>query len=917
MMDDKKQDETAKTHSTTDLNPSAQALPFCEAHYHATLDAVDDSIHIVDSNLQFIHVNECFTRWVAQFGITGSVIGKGLREVFPFLPDPIYANYRTAFETNAVHRHETSVPLGETVVHLDIRLVPVREHGQVTHIITIIRDLTQHKQAIAALEESEQRYRGLVERSPLGIFIHSGGTVVFANSTAAQIVGYDSAEEMNGLDIFRLVHPDFHAVIRARIEAIYDRRHPVPPIEEVYVRKDGTTVEIEVAAAPIEYQGKPASQVIFHDISAKKRIQRQLDAQRRLLHSIIDTSPDLIAFRDRELVYRLVNQAFCDFHALSSEEVIGKTNEDLYPEEQAARSRQENRLLITSGETSRHRRAYRGARGDVVFDLIKIPLRDESGEISGLLSFGRDVTEQQAAEAAVRDSEHRYRLLAETAGDIILTHDLEGRITYANPAGLALSGYSAEEVLHLTLADVVPAKYMPQIREQLARRKDGDMGRHRYEVEFSTKTGQLVPIEAVSTPIVQDGIPLAMLVIARDLTERKRLEEQLRQAQKMETVGRLAGGVAHDFNNLLTTITGYSHFVKMALDADDPASADIDEVLKAAERATRLTKQLLAFSRRQMISPRLLNLNELLIDMGKMLRRLIGEHIEMVILPSANDTQIKADPSQIEQVIINLAVNARDAMPGGGTLIIRTANANLTPNAIRPALDLQPGQYVVLTVSDTGVGMDEEIQAHLFEPFFTTKEVGKGTGLGLATVYGIVKQHGGDIMTHSEPGQGSMFRVYLPRASEPLEESDRTADYWGNLPMGHETILVVEDEPSVRSTTVRILKDLGYEVLEACNGEEALRVAQIHGEELDMLLTDVVMPQMNGSELAARFSAAYPQCGILFVSGYTDDTIVRHGVSTQDVRFLEKPYTLWELARKVRQVLDARGVVPTEKEQTR
>ena len=743
-MDDERHDSIAETHSANEPGHREQALPHSEAHLRAMFDAVDDAVHIVDHDLRIVFVNDRFRRWAAHFGITDSVLGKTLHEVFPFLPDSVHSCYHAPFEPGSVRTHQTSLDLGHSIAHLDIRLVPVEEQGEVTHIVTVIRDLTAHRQTIEALEESEHRYRDLVEQSPLGILIHMEHTIVFANPRAAEILDYDSPDELVGTDILSVVHSDYHDVVATRIQQVYAQHGAVPLLEQVYCSKNGTPVDVEAGATPIRFEGKPASQVTFRDISSNKEAQRERDAQRRMLRSVIDTSPDLISFRDLDLKYRLANLAFLDFIGLAENQVIGEIDLGIRTANTEAERTAENRRVIEEGITLRYQQQYSaGQHQDVPFDLIKTPLRDEEGRIIGILNVARDIAERERTERALRESELRYRLLAETAGDIILTHDLDGRITYINPAGLAMCGYNQHEARNFTLTDVVVSRHLPLILEDLSQRKAGDIGRHRFEIEFATKNGRIIPLEAVSSPIICDGEPLTILVIARDLTHRKRLEGQLQQAQKMETVGRLAGGVAHDFNNLLTTITGYSHFVKMSLAPDDPAMADIYEVLKATERATRLTKQLLAFSRRQIISPRLLDMNELLIDMGKMLRRLIGEHIEMVILPTANETTIKADPSQIEQVIINLAVNARDAMPGGGTLIIRTANVAITENAVRPGLDIEPGQYVVMTVSDTGIGMDEEVRAHLFEPFFTTKGVGEGTGLGLATVYGIVKQHGG------------------------------------------------------------------------------------------------------------------------------------------------------------------------------
>ena len=378
---------------------------------------------------------------------------------------------------------------------------------------------------------------------------------------------------------------------------------------------------------------------------------------------------------------------------------------------------------------------------------------------------------------------------------------------------------------------------------------------------------------------------------------------QLVQAQKMESVGRLAGGVAHDFNNLLTVVSLYSQLALNSLDATHPLRHDLEEIRKAGERAAALTRQLLAFSRRQVLEMRVLNLNDVLDGLAKMLPRLLGEDIavEMSLAPDLGRT--RADPGQIEQVVVNLAVNARDAMPDGGTLTIETSNVTLDERYAREHAEAIPGDYVLLAVSDTGTGMTAEVKTHLFEPFFTTKGVGKGTGLGLATVYGIVKQHQGHISVYSEPGQGTTFKVYLPRAKEEAEVSAPTVKAT-SMPRGSETVLVAEDEWAVRGIALRVLKELGYTVLEAVNGTEALRVALAQGQKLDLLLTDVIMPEMNGKALAERLTVLWPGLKVLFVSGYTGETIARQGILGEGRAFLPKPFSPEALARKVREVLD-------------
>ncbi len=387
--------------------------------------------------------------------------------------------------------------------------------------------------------------------------------------------------------------------------------------------------------------------------------------------------------------------------------------------------------------------------------------------------------------------------------------------------------------------------------------------------------------------------------------EHKRLEAQLLQAQKMETVGRLAGGVAHDFNNLLTVILGYTEIATETITANEEATECLEAVTQAANRAANLTRQLLAFARQQVIEPKVINLNDLILDLEKMLRRLIGEDIELMTLPFPELGLVKADPGQIEQVLVNLAVNARDAMPEGGKLTIETANVRLDEEYARQHMEVIPGEYILLAVSDTGCGMEENVQAHIFEPFFTTKELGKGTGLGLATCYGIVKQSGGSIWVYSELEHGTTFKIHLPRVAKEADASPR--EIVGVLPHGTETILLVEDELLVRSIAVQALHTQKYNVLEAENGIEALRVAGEYGGEIHLLVTDVVMPQMGGRVLAEQIRTSHPTIKVLFTSGYTDNAILYHDVLDPGIAFLQKPFTPGALARKVREILDSSG----------
>jgi PAS domain S-box-containing protein len=531
------------------------------------------------------------------------------------------------------------------------------------------------------------------------------------------------------------------------------------------------------------------------------------------------------------------------------------------------------------------------------------PEWDEERQVVRLIAAAQDITESKRAEEALRESEQRYRLITENASDLVSLFDAQGRYVYASPSHLLVTGYDPATLVGAHITDFVHPDDRAMMHEQWRTTLRGS-GTDDVMFRYRHADGAYRWCEATMTTIVRAG---ARYVIGagRDVTERKRLESQLQHAQKMESVGRLAGGIAHDFNNLLAAIIGYADLVEEALPAGTAVHSDLAEIQKAARRAASLTRQLLAFARRQVFAPQPLNLSELILDMDKLLRRLIGEDIELLTLPGAGLWPVKADPGQIEQVLVNLVVNARDAMPDGGKLIIETANADLDMAYAREHIGVNPGLYVLLTVSDNGVGMGEEVKRNVFEPFFTTKELGKGTGLGLATCYGIVKQHGGNIWAYSEVGHGTTIKVYLPCAEgDAATLARREAE--SLPPRGAETVLLVEDEDAVRTLNARVLRAQGYTVLEATNGIEALEIARSRlAIAIDLLLTDVVMPLMGGKALADQLTALFPTIRVLYTSGYTESMAIQHDRLGARTAFIQKPVSPAALARKVREVLDA------------
>ena len=521
-------------------------------------------------------------------------------------------------------------------------------------------------------------------------------------------------------------------------------------------------------------------------------------------------------------------------------------------------------------------------------------------QISGAIANARLYSELHRAGDALQESEERYRVLVDGLPYPIFLHS-DSRVVYANPAAARLHGaVRPEELVGRSLLEFTPEEDHTQTRERMRRLYNG-LPTPTVEIKKIDSDGKVRIVETMGVPVRHMGQPAA-IVVERDITERKELQAQLIQSQKMQAVGQLAGGVAHDFNNLLTAILGYAYILKDTLAFDHPGHEYIDEIHAAAERAATITRQLLAFSRREAAEPTVVDLNQVVLNTIKLLQRLLGENIELVTLLSREQGMVRVDPGQMEQVLVNMAVNARDAMPAGGTLTIESMCVALGRDSAVQISELPAGRYVKLSISDTGTGMSEEVKARLFEPFFTTKEVDKGTGLGLATCHGIVKQSGGEIRVLSEPGRGSTFEVYLPHVAQVGDNRGESSGATG----GTETVLVVDDEPSVRSLTVSILRQQGYTVLEASEGEEALQVARdFSGENIHVLLTDVIMPNMDGGELADSLLAQFPETKVIFTSGYPEGAPPQEPGFRPDFGFLLKPFVPSAVAAKVREVLDA------------
>ncbi|HEX8814854.1 MAG TPA: PAS domain S-box protein [Terriglobales bacterium] len=794
-------------------------------------------------------------------------------------------------------------------------------------------------------EDSEvpQEYLSqLVECTPEAISILSPQLLITrVNSEFSRVFGY-SAEEAIGRRLDSLIiPPDRNAETRWLAEMLARGQKVV--LETKRLRKDGSLIDVLFSAAPVAVGGKQvAVYVLYRDITEQKRTE-QLNAALYRIAEKTSSAEDLqqlyaaIHSIVGELMYaRNFYVAVCDLEAETISFPYFVDEADPAPSrKKMGRGLTEyvvrtGEPLLCSPETfdALQQRGEVESIGAPSVDWMGVPLKigNHTFGVLALQSYTENVrfdekdrevltfVSQQVASAvehkrheeALRLSEARYRSLVQSAVYGICRCSIDGTFLDANPALIAMLGYeNAGQVLSLDARKDV--FITPNDHDRLMREFEHADRQDNLEFHWKRRDGKLITTRLSGRLVVTpNGSDNVIELFAEDITERRVLENQFRQAQKMEAIGRLAGGVAHDFNNLLTVISGYTEQLLERTTAPDPNFPKIEAIHHATERATSLTRQLLAFSRKQLLELKVVDINVIVSGMERLLWPLVGENIELQTLLAPDLGRTRADAGQIEQVLMNLVVNSKDALPRGGRIIVQTANVDLGHDEIsREYQYIRPGPYVMLRVSDNGLGMDAETQARIFEPFFTTKEKGKGTGLGLSTVYGIIKQSGGYVLVQSEPSKGTTFRIYLPRVEDAAENAgpSRAHTTHGNA---SETVLLVEDEESVRQLIRETLEAKGYKVLEAENGDAALEIADRHHMAIDILITDVVMPGMNGREVSSRLCAAHPNTRVLYLSGYAEDAIVHEGVLDPGASFLQKPFTLQTLTRKVREVLGKR-----------
>jgi PAS domain S-box-containing protein len=883
-----------------------------EAWFRGLAELLPEPVFEADLTLRLTYANQ---RAFELFGYSQADFEAGLSGLDMLSPED-----RKDVEMSLQSRLEGIEPgvTEYTAVRKDGSTFPILFHaslfrieGMPVGVRGIIVDITERKRAEAELRESERRFRSIVESSPMGVFLYElepDGRLVFAasNPAADKILGVATSAFV-GKTIEEAFPPlaDTEVPFRYREAAAHGTAWRT---EQIDYDHDGIVGAFEVSA----FQTAPNEvAVMFLDITERKKAEEAVRASEERLRLATrsgrvgvweyDIATDRLDWDD--LMYELHG-----VDPVGAEDGFQRWRKCVHPDDvQAAEAEFRQALEVDGKPFDTEFRIIRAQDGGIRFirGLAGV-FRDEEGAAIRALGINWDITESKRIEEALRDSERRFRSVIEQLNDA--TYILfNGRFDLVNPRFCELTGVSPQEVAaeDFEFWDLVAPGSIPVIRKRQEQRERGEEVPGIYEFEIKHRDGHVIQVEASVTEIDYQG-GRAVLGLLRDVSEQKRLKEQLLLAQKMESIGRLSGGVAHDLNNLLTPIIGYGDLVLGDFSPEDGRKDSVREILQAAYRARDLVRQLLAFSRRQPMEFSAIDLNGMVRGFQSLLRQTIRGDIEVRFLPSPTHPTIRGDRGQLEQVIMNLAVNAQDAMPEGGTLTIESSEVELDDEYARAHPGLNSGHYAMLSFSDSGVGMDAETRARVFEPFFTTKERGKGTGLGLATVYGIVKQHDGYIWIYSEPGLGTTFKCYFPLASVPAADQVALRNEVTDL-VGTETIMVVEDEEMVRNLAVKILRRHGYSVLEAEEGEGCLDFLRTYEGPLDLLLTDLVIPGMNGRELHEKVKGLFPGAKVLFMSGYTEDVVTHRGVLDEGIPFVQKPFSVLGLATKVRAVLEGDG----------
>ena len=858
--------------------------------------------------LRFLEVNDAF---VERYGHSRAELRSlTMLDIWPPEDAPArlaeLENLGRAPDRRSLQRHRRK---GGAIVPVETSSAPLLHEGREARVL-IAEEVPGRRATEEELERQAAFFRQVIDINPSFVFAKDRqGRFILANQAVADLYSTTVQDLLGKTDADFAASPDdAEDFRRSDLEVMDTRREMRIPLEK-FTDPRGNVRWLEKVKRPIVGNDGRADHVlgVATDVTDRKRFEDDLKKSAERFRLVASATNEVVWDWDLAAETLWWNEGVLTSFGYDPNAPGNDSwwSDHLDPEDRERTLTALQEAIAGSG--SRWHAEYRlvkanGQRADVIDRGFIV--RDETGRAVRMIGALKDVTAQKRTEEILRASEERYRYLFENNPQPMWVFDEETLAFLAvNPSACRRYGYTREEFLTMTIRDIREPEDVPVLARQIATDtrtyQESGVWRHR------KKDGSLIEVEITSHGLIFEDRP-SRLVLASDVTERRRLELQLRQSQKMDAIGQLAGGIAHDFNNLLTAILGYADLLTNQLPPGDVLREEVAEITKAGERAASLTRQLLAFSRRQVLEPKRLDLNAIVRGIERMLRRLIGENIELVAALDPSLAPVRADAGQIEQVILNLVVNSRDAMLEGGKLTIETANVELDEAYALRHATVQPGHFVMLAVSDTGCGMDAETQSRIFEPFFTTKTKDSGTGLGLSTVYGIVKQSNGFVWTYSEVGKGTTLKVYLPRSEGAVEPTEPPSAA-SAAPQATETVLLVEDDPSLRKLARTILKSLGYTVLDAGAGAAALELARRHAGAIDLVLTDVVMPQMSGTDFVSALKTVRPDVAVLFMSGYTEDAIIRHNVLESKTAFLQKPFTRATLARKIREVLNARG----------
>jgi len=914
-----------KDDSPLDRKAAEEALRASESRYRRLFETAQDGILILDAHTELITDVNPFLINLLDYP-REDFIGKTLWDIGPFrqvqeskaafreLQEKEYIRYenlpletRNGRRVNVEFVSNVYGVNGERVIQCNIRDISARKRAEgvlATQVNELARQAEDLGRSQRALEYKTMMLQSVLDSMSEGLVVADAqGKFLIWNQAAGKMLGLGAAnvDMLEWSRQYGLYLPDKVTPFPSEQLPLAKAIHGEASSAVMFVRNpefaDGVFLEAYASPLKDKHGIVNGGLVAFRDITSRKQAGDTLQEYQK----VVECLEEMILVVDRQYRYVIANRAFLNFRGMDVEQVVGWSVEEVVGKDVFANQVKAKMDECFLGKVVQYEMAYEfPGLGKRDLSVAYFPIESPAG-IDRIVCVLHDITEQRLSEEALRRSEERFsKAFCNSPLAITISTEADGRYVDVNDAFLELLGYRRGDVIGRTAADLrfwsEPLDRIEMMRQLKKEKKVAKLS-----ARYRTAKGEIREAEIWVESIELDG-KACVLGITRDVTDIRQLEAQFRQAQKMEAVGRLAGGIAHDFNNILSVIMGYSD-ISLGLTAlENPVTRYLLETKSAAKRAANLTQQLLAFSRRQVVFPKKLDLNEVVHNVSDMFLRLVGEDIEIEFRPGTLIDSIKADPGQIEQVLMNLVVNARDAMPSGGKILIETGHGELDEDYVSQHPGSHVGEQVVLAVSDTGCGMDENVQSQIFDPFYTTKAVGHGTGLGLSTVYGIVKQSDGYILVYSELGKGTTFKIYFPRLREKAETivpSHKEAE----PPRGSEQILVVEDDKNLRELAVKLLQDGGYRVLEAKDPEDALRILAASEPEIDLLLTDVVMPGTSGTELARQGHQGHPNLRSLFMSGYAGDLVGRQGLLMQEDSFLEKPFTRRSLLTKVYSVL--------------